>query len=188
MDVSRFMVYQSGDGSQIRACPALPPVPGQQDLSMVCPSEERRLGTDRPAWSLHKNPKTFRGEETGHGSPSTETTDKEEIDEGHHYEWSPRNNKHGASEVDLGGGGVWSRNDQQKSGLVRSLLNTLQYPGAAGVRTPTKAWVNHRGQPTGGPKNILIFFTFLSDFSRCKCLLKFCVYIWTVVLNCRVID
>ena len=116
------------------------------------PSEERRLGTDRPA----RKPRT---------------------DEGHHYEWSPRNNKHGASEVDLGGGGVWSRNDQQKSGLVRSLLNTLQYPGAAGVRTPTKAWVNHRGQPTGGPKNILIFFTFLSDFSRCKCLLKFCVYI-----------
>ena len=127
------------------------------------PSEERRLGTDRPA-------KT----KGNHEQESTKGTTTSGV---RSLTWCFRRSGASEGEVDLGGGGVWSRNDQQKSGLVRSLLNTLQYPGAAGVRTPTKAWVNHRGQPTGGPKNILIFFTFLSDFSRCKCLLKFCVYI-----------
>merc|ERR1711867_419248 len=146
--------------------------PGQQD-------PPRRGDWARIAQQKQRETTNFRGEETGHGSPSkNKGKPRTGIDEGHHYEWSPLT-KHGVSEgeVDLGGGGVWSRNDQQKSGLVRSLLNTLHYPAAAGVRTPRKAWVHHRDQPTGGPKNILIFFTFLSDFSRCKCLLKFCVYI-----------
>ena len=111
------------------------------------PSEERRLGTDRPA-------KT----KGNHEQESTKGTTTSGV---RSLTWCFRRSGASEGEVDLGGGGVWSRNDQQKSSLVQSLLNTLNYPAAAGVRAlPVWNGLTTEANRLGVPK----IFKFFSHF------------------------